>query len=337
MILRILLITSVLIIFFLLPYCSDPNSNNDKENTKPTAVFSVTPNFGNTTTMFEFNASSSNDKEDPDSTIEVRWDWENDEIWDTEYSTTKIVYYQFVEPGLKTIILEVRDSEGLTDTVSQQLNIILPNSPPNASFIVTPSIGDTSTLFEFDASGSNDTEDSSINLEVRWDWENDGTWDTEFSTSKNVSHQFLSSGLYEVVLQVRDTDGAVDSSTSEILVQPKFINYIPLKIGNTWIYEVETNSYSASTIVYVFEGVETWEIVSISYDSSSFKIKSVFNGLSYSHDVSSYYDSTRYTDVINFLDIKFVNGPSPEFPSQSIVLQNCENCVGRTILKTLFQ
>ena len=53
--------------------------------------------------------------------------------------------------------------------------------------------------------------------------------------------------------------------------------------------------------------------------------------------IKDFYQQALKILGINFLDIKFVNGPSPEVPSQSIVLQNCENCVGRTILKTLFQ
>ena len=57
-------------------------------NTAPTAAFSVSPGSGTTSTVFTFDASSSSDTEDPTSALSFRWDWENNGIYDTPWSTS---------------------------------------------------------------------------------------------------------------------------------------------------------------------------------------------------------------------------------------------------------
>lgn len=58
------------------------------------------------------------------------------------------------------------------------------NTAPTATFIISPSIGNLSTIFSFDASACTDEQDDASTLEVRWDWNGDGTWDTDYSTEK---------------------------------------------------------------------------------------------------------------------------------------------------------
>jgi len=76
------------------------------------------------------------------------------------------------------------------------------NTSPTATFTITPDTGTSSTVFAFDASGCTDAEDPASSLEVRWDWNNDGTWDTSYSTTKTVTHTFASTGTYTVKLEV---------------------------------------------------------------------------------------------------------------------------------------
>ncbi|MBF0339882.1 MAG: SUMF1/EgtB/PvdO family nonheme iron enzyme [Magnetococcales bacterium] len=78
---------------------------------------------------------------------------------------------------------------------------------PTAAFTVSSTSGDTSTTFQFDASGSSDLQDAASDLQVRWDWEGDGTWDTGFSATKTASHQFTTPGTYTVKMQVKDSAG----------------------------------------------------------------------------------------------------------------------------------
>ncbi len=93
-----------------------------------------------------------------------------------------------------------------------------PNTPPTASFTVIPSAGDLSTVFEFDASSSWDYEDSSQILEVRWDFDGDGEWDTDWSTEKIVYHQYDLPSEYVVKLEVRDSLGLTNVTSIEVVV-----------------------------------------------------------------------------------------------------------------------
>lgn len=99
------------------------------------------------------------------------------------------------------------------------------NTAPTATFSVSPTSGDTNTTFSVDASGSSDNEDTSAQLEVRWDWENDGTWDTNYTTSKTASHQYASSGSKTIKLQVRDTGGLTAEHTETVTVTAGTVTY----------------------------------------------------------------------------------------------------------------
>ena len=110
--------------------------------------------------------------------------------------------------------------------VSESVEVaVVPNTPPVASFTVAPTSGDTNTVFQFDASGCSDGQDPASALEVRWDWEDDETYDTAYSTTKTASHQYSIPGTKVVRLQVRDTDGATGSTTRTISVAVATVSY----------------------------------------------------------------------------------------------------------------
>jgi len=93
-----------------------------------------------------------------------------------------------------------------------------PNLEPTASFTVNPASGPLETVFEFDALGSSDPEDSTADLEVRWDWDNDGSWNSDWSPTKTATHHYSTTGPKIVRLQVRDTAGATDDTTRTVTV-----------------------------------------------------------------------------------------------------------------------
>ena len=92
------------------------------------------------------------------------------------------------------------------------------NIPPVAKFIVNPQHGTLQTIFSFDATGTHDTEDSDNNLLIRWDWENDGLWDTEWTLEKTHAHQFKSERNYDVKLEVKDNEGLINSTTQIVTI-----------------------------------------------------------------------------------------------------------------------
>ena len=91
-----------------------------------------------------------------------------------------------------------------------------PNSPPLADFTISPEHGNTDTVFTFDASGCSDKEDASAQLQVRWDWESDGTWDTQFATIKTTTNKFIVEGKYNISLEVKDSEGLKSAVSKQL-------------------------------------------------------------------------------------------------------------------------
>lgn len=187
------------------------------EDTPPVALFTVDPAIGGIGTEFVLDASSSYDAEDPTYELEVRWDIGYDGSWEIDWSKDKVVTWQFTSIGDYLIHMEVRDTHMLLNDTSLVVHVAY--VAPVASFVVSPTTGRSSTSFVFDASSSSDLDDGSEALEVRWDWENDGTWDTTWSTSKVATHSFSTDGTYTVALQVRDPGGLDASATRQVVVE----------------------------------------------------------------------------------------------------------------------
>ena len=95
-------------------------------NSVPKAFFEILPPSGDIDTTFTFNASNSYDKEDDIASIMVRWDFDNDGIWDFPskgLSKAKTVTHKFPKAGVYAVKLEVKDSFGSSDTVTRQINV----------------------------------------------------------------------------------------------------------------------------------------------------------------------------------------------------------------------
>ncbi|MCX6224665.1 MAG: T9SS type A sorting domain-containing protein, partial [Bacteroidia bacterium] len=101
-------------------------SKNYEVEFAPIASFTISPETRTTETRFELNASSSTDAETAADDLEVRWDFDGDGNWDTDYDVMKTTNVIFPSPGAVTIILEVKDAGGLTGTASQTLSIAYP-------------------------------------------------------------------------------------------------------------------------------------------------------------------------------------------------------------------
>ena len=113
----------------------------------------------------------------------------------------------FLVLALTTVILNI--SCKINPTISKQ-------SAPIAKFTINPTSGTTTTSFVFDASGSSDNEDATSVLQVRWDWDNDGTYNTNYTITKTANHQYSSYGTYTVKLEVKDSEGLTNTATETI-------------------------------------------------------------------------------------------------------------------------
>jgi hypothetical protein len=71
------------------------------------------------------------------------------------------------------------------------IQVAVSDVPPVAAFTVDSGLKFVQppgfpVLFNFNATGSWDGEDAAAALQVRWDWQDDGVWDTAWSTTKTV-------------------------------------------------------------------------------------------------------------------------------------------------------
>lgn len=121
-------------------------------------------------------------------------------------------------PNGPYVTATARDAYYNTSEFSAPFSVGACNTPPTATFTVAPPSGTTGTVFNFDGSGSSDAEDPASALQVRWDWESDGTYDTAWSTTKTATHTFGRAGTYTVRMVVQDTGGLTAVASRAVTV-----------------------------------------------------------------------------------------------------------------------
>jgi len=87
------------------------------------------------------------------------------------------------------------------------------NTPPKANAIITPSTGSINTVFMVDVSGSVDDEDPSELLTYRYDYNNDGTYDTATTNDTCWMPALKEEGDYVLKIEVTDSNGDTDVTT----------------------------------------------------------------------------------------------------------------------------
>lgn len=197
------------------------------DDNPPVARFTRDPGiFRRVGTRFVFTAWPSRDDVTPRSLLEVRWDVDGDGAWDDEqFSYTKYVTHTFASTGWHTVTLEVRDEALLTDTLSLRVFTFgaAPDLPldgaaaasgPTATLTISPALKTSGEAFTFDGSGS------AGGVEARWDWENDGIFDTTFGSAFTATHIYTVAGDYTVRLEVQDSGGLSDVALHNVTVAP---------------------------------------------------------------------------------------------------------------------
>ncbi len=173
----------------------------------PTAAFTADPTSAIVGNSVSFDAAASRDSRGS-TDLEYRWDFDNYD-W-TGWSSSKKTTHAFTESGSERVRLQVRDDAGLIDETAITISVRerTAASAPFAQFSVSPESGDTSTDFIFRVELVSNIHSLESKLEVRWDWDRDGEWDTNYSRAREFHHSFASTGHKEVWLEVRDLDGS---------------------------------------------------------------------------------------------------------------------------------
>ena len=97
----------------------------------------------------------------------------------------------------------------------------------DACFAVSPESGSLDTLFSVNAGCTTDDTYNSSQIEVHWDWENDGAFDTGLTTTKSASHRFSSSGIKSIKLEAQNPDGLKKSQIKTVAIPAIIVDSFP--------------------------------------------------------------------------------------------------------------
>jgi PKD repeat protein len=189
-----------------------------EEKKPPVAIFEVVPGTGPFTQTFTFNAHESQNPDAPDEDLYNRWDFDGDGIFDTEFSLNKGIEHVYTAADNYQVTLEVINSEGWTSQDLQTVVVYADSVPPVASFMAVPDSASVNTIFYFCAAASSDQYTPVEELQFRWDWQNDGSWDTPFMADTSIYHKYDLSGEYRVLLEVKNNFSITDTTSRRIIV-----------------------------------------------------------------------------------------------------------------------
>lgn len=167
----------------------------------PAAVLSSSTAAGNAPLAVRFDGSSSTATNLP----LVSYDWT---FGDGSRATGQSVSHDYTTPGTYTAQLTVKDSQGLTDTVTTPIVVgqATANQKPKAVISADQTKGLTVSF-----SGAQSTDpDGSI---VKYEW-NFGDGST--GSGSDAQHTYTRQGSYTVSLQVTDNNGATATATKQI-------------------------------------------------------------------------------------------------------------------------
>jgi PKD repeat protein len=174
-------------------------------NTPPTAQASATPMQGTAPLSVSFTGGGT----DPDGSVTgYRWTF-----GDGSSSSMQNPSHTFSSPGDYTVTFTVTDNKGATAADRKQIVVsapTAPNSPPTASFTITPAAGTAPQMVEFTATAG-DSDGTIVSYD--WDFGDDST-----SRLKDPSHTYTTAGSYTVNLTVTDDEGAQGSASRTISI-----------------------------------------------------------------------------------------------------------------------
>jgi PKD repeat protein len=197
------------------PNTPDEELNLDPagSNRAPNGGFTISQNPAKTNTTLTFDASASHD---PDGTIaKYEWDFDGNGTFETNSGSKATATHSYSAEGEYTVRLRVTDNGGATDTAVRTLTIIN-NLPPTASFTTAPTVVTKGEPISFDGSSSKDPDGTISKYE--WDFDGNGTFETNGGSNPAISHTYATPGTYVVGLRVTDNGGKTATTTRSVSV-----------------------------------------------------------------------------------------------------------------------
>ena len=155
-----------------------------------------------------------------------------------------------VEPGEYTFLIEVLSEGSTDDTATATVTVAQNNTPPSATFIISPenpTVGDTLT---FDASASNDPDGTIETYEWKVGADDDFTFE-----GPQLTTDAAEKGSLTVTLRVTDDNGATDTVLQTIIIEentPPNANFTISPenptVGDTLIFDASESNDPDGTI-----------------------------------------------------------------------------------------
>ncbi|MCB1217489.1 PKD domain-containing protein [bacterium] len=182
----------------------------------PTADLQADVTTGEVPLTVNFDASAS--VAPSSSIVDFEWDLDGDGTFNESDNGEDLVQgsstaqFTYNMPGLVNVSVRVSNSFNLKSSASVGITPTeQPNVAPTASISADVSSGELPLAVNFDASASFDSDGTIVLYE--WDFDGDGTFDSNTGTSPSAGFVYSNAGTYDPVVRVTDDDGAVDTAS----------------------------------------------------------------------------------------------------------------------------
>ena len=204
-------------------------------NDSSKANFVASKTYGHVPELIKFDGSMSYDDEGI-----IDYEWKLNGIVQSEKDST--LNYNFIEKGKYLVELTVTDRQGEKDSKALEIFIRGENEAPIASFLANKYRANPPFLISLNAEASLDSDENISSY--HWDFD-DGK--KQLSRDSKVSHLYNSSGVFNVTLTVKDSEGESSSVIKQIEM-----NYAPIAIFSSGVdtfnppFEVEFDASASS-------------------------------------------------------------------------------------------
>ncbi|MEZ5338272.1 MAG: PKD domain-containing protein [bacterium] len=182
----------------------------------PTADLQADVTTGEVPLTVNFDASAS--VAPSSSIVDYEWDLDGDGTFNEADNGEDLAQgsstaqFTYNATGLVNVSVRVSNSFNLKSSASVGITPTeQANLAPTASISADVSSGELPLAVNFDASASFDTDGTIVLYE--WDFDGDGTFDSNTGTSPSAGFVYSNAGTYDPVVRVTDDDGAVDTAS----------------------------------------------------------------------------------------------------------------------------
>ena len=190
---------------------SDQRTQAIAVTAKPVAVMTVTPSSPLSLVNVTLDASDSTDSDG--TIVRYEWDLDGNGTYEVDAGNISAIQRLFGTSGPRTVGLLVTDDSGATTATSTVVDV--QNRAPIADFgpVAPPAIvGAPATI---DAGASYDLDGTVADYE--WDFDDDGTYETQGGGSPTIEHIFPASGTYAVGLRITDNRGESTTLSEDVV------------------------------------------------------------------------------------------------------------------------